>query len=317
MKKYVAAFGLALTASIGMAQSNYPAQAVTAVVGYVPGGAADIIMRQLAILMGPKFPSGLVVLNRPGAGGSTAVASIAQGKPDGYTFAFVPHSNLTLSPQVNKLSYKNPDDILPIINVVNYSTLLVVAKNSPYKDAKELLAAAKAAPGTVSVGYPGDTTISHLNVLELERVAKVELLKVPFTGWGQGSPQLLGGHINAAVAQPTEATSFLEAGTVRGLASFSEKRQTGLPSVPTMKEQGADVGIGVRYMLITTKGTPPNIVKYIHDAAKAATETKEFKDFAASHGLELAYQDGNAIREAAWADYRKYGELLKQLAASK
>ena len=317
MKNFAAALILACTASVAQAQGNYPTRLVTAVVGYPPGGAADLVMRQLAVLMEPKFPAGLVVMNRPGAGGSTAVTGIFQSKPDGYQFAFVPNSNIALSPQVHKLPYKSPDDIEPIINIVNYSPILVVAKDSPYKSARELVDAAKAAPETISIGYPGDTTISHLNVLEMEHVAGVKLIQVPFNGWGQGGPQLIGGHISASVAQPVETTPFLQAGTIRALGSFSEERQPGLPELPTLKEQGTAVALGVRYLLITTKGTPPEVVKHIHDAAKAATETPKFKEFAAANALEIVYQDGRTAREAAWADYRKYGGLLKEIGVTK
>ena len=317
MKKLTVALVLACTVSGAWAQGKYPAHPVTAVVGYPPGGAADLVMRQLAVLMEPKFPAGLVVMNRPGAGGSTAVTGIFQSNPDGYQFAFVPNSNIALSPQVHKLPYKNPDDIEPIINIVNYSPILVVSKDSPYKSARDLLDAAKVAPGTVSIGYPGDTTISHLNVLELEHAAGVEVLKVPFGGWGQVGPQLIGGHIAAAVAQPVETMSFLQAGSIRALGSFSDERQPGLPDLPTMKEQGAAVALGVRYLLIIAKGTPPEIVQYIHDAAKAATETPKFKAFAAKSSLEIVYQDGKTVREVAWDDYKKYGELLKDIGVAK
>lgn len=312
MKSLLASLLIACVASASVAQNTYPTKPVTAIVGYPPGGAADIVTRQLAVLMGSKFPSGLVVENKPGAGGSTAVASLSQAKADGYQFASVPNSNLALSPQVNQLSYKTPDDIEPIINIVSFSPIVVVPNSSPLKSIKDLIQAAKANPGTVSVGYPGDTTLSHLNLLELERVAGVDVLKVPFKGWGQGGPQLLGGHITASIAQPVEATSFLKAGTMRAIGSFSEIRQPGLPNVPTVKEQGFPVAMGVRYLLITTKGTPPHVVKYIHDAAKVAMETPHFKEFAAANALEIAYQDGATAREAAWSDYRKYTSVLKQ-----
>jgi len=312
MKSLFAALFVACAACSAVAQNAYPTRPVTAIVGYPPGGAADIVMRQLAVLMAPKFPSGLVVENKPGAGGSTAVAFLAHARADGYQFAFVPNSNLALSPQVNPLSYKTPDDVEPIISIVNFSPIVLVPNGSPLKSVKDLVQAAKEKSGAVSVGYPGDTTLSHLNVLELERTAGVEFLKVPFKGWGQGGPQLLGGHITASLAQPVEATSFLKAGTMRAIGSFSESRQPGLPSVATVKEQGFPVAMGVRYLLITTKGTPPNVVKYIHDAAKMAMDTPQFRDFAAANALEIAYQDGAAAREAAWADYRRYTAILKQ-----
>jgi len=284
------------------AQKAYPERPVTAIVGYLPGGAADTVMRRLAALMAPKFPAGLVVDNKPGAGGSVAVAMLSTAKPDGYQFAFVPNSNLALSPQVNKLSYKSPDDIQPVISVVDFSPVMLVPDNAPYKSLQDLLDAARAAPGTVSIGFPGITTVSHLNLLELEKTAGVQFIPVPLRGWGEGGPQLLGGHISAAIAQPIEAVSYLQSGKMRALGQFSETRQTGLEHVLTMKEQGQAVHFGVRYVIIVPNGTPADRVQYIHDAAKAAIETPEFQKFAADNALTVSYQDGETARTAAWAD---------------
>lgn len=312
MKFLLATILTACSASAAMAQDAYPAKPVTAMVGYLPGGAADLVMRKLAAIMTPKFPSGLIVDNKPGVGGSLAVSTLAKAKPDGYQFAFVPNSNLALSPQVNPLSYKSPDDVLPVINILSFSPVMLVPADSPYKTLQDLIQAARKSPESVSVGFPGVTTLSHLNLLELQRAAGVKFINVAQKGWGEGGSQLLGGHITAAIAQPIEAVPYLKAGKMRAIGSFSETRQSGLPDVPTMKEQGEPVDFGVRYLLIVPKGTPAGVVKYIHDAAKAAIETPDFKKFAADNALDIAYQDGTAAREAAWADYRKYTPVLKQ-----
>ncbi|WP_434034845.1 tripartite tricarboxylate transporter substrate binding protein [Cupriavidus sp. a3] len=303
---------LSAAVSSAMAQDVYPSRPVTALVGYLPGGAADLVTRKLAAIMAAKFPAGIVVENKPGVGGSLAVSTLAMAKPDGYQFAFVPNSNLALSPQVNALSYKSPDDVTPVINIVNFAPVMLVPSNSPYQTLQELLQAAKKSPESLSVGFPGVTTLSHLNLLQLERQAGVQLIDVAQKGWGEGGPQLLGGHITAAIAQPIEAVPYLKSGKMRALGSFSETRQSRLPDVPTMKEQGVSADFGVRYLIIVPKATPGHVVKYIHDAAKAAMETPEFKKFAADNALDIAYQDGAAAREAAWADYRKYTPVLKQ-----
>ncbi|WPH23076.1 tripartite tricarboxylate transporter substrate binding protein [Variovorax paradoxus] len=312
MKSLLAMLLMVGSASLAVAQEAYPAKPVTAIVGYLPGGAADLVMRKLAAVMAPKFPAGLIVDNKPGVGGSLAVSTLSKAKPDGYQFAFVPNSNLALSPQVHQLSYKSPDDVLPVINIVSFSPVMLVPTDSPYKTLQDLLQAARKSPEGLSVGFPGVTTLSHLNLLELQRAADVRFINVAQKGWGEGGPQLLGGHITAAIAQPIEAVPYLKSGKLRALGSFSETRQSGLPDVPTMKEQGQSVDFGVRYLLIVPKGTPAGVVKYIHDAAKAAMETPEFKKFTADNALDISYQDGSATREAAWEDYRKYTSVLKQ-----
>ncbi|WP_240071521.1 tripartite tricarboxylate transporter substrate binding protein [Cupriavidus taiwanensis] len=312
MRALLSLFLLSAVVSPAMAQDGYPSRPVTALVGYLPGGAADLVTRKLAAVMAPRFPSGIVVENKPGVGGSLAVSALAMAKPDGYQFAFVPNSNLALSPQVNSLSYKSPDDVTPVINIVNFAPVMLVPSSSPYQTLQDLLNAAKKAPESLSVGFPGVTTLSHLNLLQFERLAGVQLIDVAQKGWGEGGPQLLGGHITAAIAQPIEAVPYLKSGKMRALGSFSETRQSRLPDVPTMKEQGVAADFGVRYLIVVPKGTPAPVVKYIHDAAKAAMETPEFRKFAADNALDIAYQDGATAREAAWADYRKYTPVLKQ-----
>lgn len=303
---------LACPACAAHAQDRYPARPVTALVGYLPGGAADLVMRKLASLMAPHFPAGIVVENRPGAGGSLAVAALVKARADGYQFALVPHSNLALSPQVNPLPYKTPDDVMPVINIVRFAPVMLVSRDSPHQSLADLLEAARKAPESASVGFPGVTTLSHLNLLELQRATGTRFINVPQKGWGEGGPQLLGGHLTAAIAQPIEAVPYLKAGQLRALGSFSETRQSGLPDVPTFREQGVEVAFGVRYLLIVPKGTPEEAVRHIHDAARAATQTPEFRQFAADSALDIAYEDGATTRESAWADYRRYTPVLQQ-----
>lgn len=313
MKKFLFTALLATCSnSAAIAQDTYPSKPVTALVGYAPGGNADLVMRKLAQIMAPKFPAGLVVENKPGAGGALSVSILASSKADGYQFAFLPNSNLALSPQVNKLSYTSPDDVLPVITTVSFSPVMLVPNNSPYQTVKDFLQAAKKEPGTLSAGFPGVTTLSHLNLLEFSRVADIKLIEVPTKGWGAGAPLLLGGQLKAAIAQPSEAIPNLKSSRMRALGSFSDNRQVGLSEVPTMKEQGIPVGFGVRYLIAVPKGTPANAVQYIHDAAKAAIETPEFKKFCDDNGLNIVYQDGTATLKAANADYHQYTSILEQ-----
>src|SRR5438105_15954471 len=143
------------------AAAQYPNHTVTLYAGYPPGGLIDIVARQVAEGMKPHFPNGLVVVNRPGAAGSLAVAETARSVPDGYIFAITPHSALVIAPQLNELAYKTPDDYEPIINLVAYYPMIAVRSESPYKTIQDLVADAKANPGKIRVGSPGEGTSSQ------------------------------------------------------------------------------------------------------------------------------------------------------------
>lgn len=316
MKKSIVGLALIFVAAGSQAQT-YPAQTVTAIVGWPAGGGADIVMRLLAEGMRTQFPNGLVVVNKPGAGGTSAISAMVQSaKPDGYTFAIVPNSNLAIGPQLNKLKYNTPDDYDFILNVVSFAPILVVTKDAPYKTGKDFIEAAKAQPGKLSIGFPGETTISHLNVEQLKLAASMDTVNVPYAGWGQGGPNLLGGHITASVAQPADVMPQLDV-TLRALGSFSDMRQAALPDTPTWKEQGYPAAFSAKYLLIAPKNTPAQALKYIHDAAKGTMESPNFKEAMKTRGMEIDYQDPIKIKQLIWDDYKNYTVVLKKIGALK
>src|ERR1051325_472818 len=186
------------------AAAQYPDKPVTLLAGYPPGGLVDVVSRLAAAGMKPEFPRGLNVVNRPGAAGSVAVAEVARSAPDGYTFVLTPHSALVIAAQLQDLAYKTPDDYDAFINLVAYYPMIAVRSESEYKTIQDLVADAKANPGKLRVGSPGEGTSSHLNLEELMYRTGARMIHVPFQGWAQSSPALLGGHIAAVVAQPGE-----------------------------------------------------------------------------------------------------------------
>ena len=292
------------------AAAEYPERPVTCIVGYPAGGLADVVARALLEGMKKKFPKGIAVVNRPGAGGSIGSSEAVQAKPDGHVFALVPISNLVIQPQINDLPYKTPDDYIPFINLVTWYPLLAVRNEAPWKTAQEFIAAAKAAPGKLRVGSPGEGTSSHLNLEELKRLAGVNLTHVPFSGWAEGSPALLGGHIEAIVAQPGEVRPLVEAKKMRVLAVFQPQRNPIFADAPTTTELGWPAANGAWFLLIAPKGTPPAIVKYLHDAAKAAIEEPSFADFASKRAISVDYRPEPKLREDLWREYKSHTEIL-------
>lgn len=305
---------LALVLSLVVpAAAQYPERPVTAIVGYPAGGLADVVLRALVEGMKKKFPKGIAVVNRSGAGGSIGSAEMATAKPDGYTFGLTPLSTLVIHPQLNELPYKTPDDYVPFINLVSWYPLLAVRADAPWKNAQEFIAAAKANPGKFRVGTPGEGTSSHVNLEELMRLADVKLTHVPFAGWGEGSPALLGGHIEAIVAQPGEVRPQVEAKRMRILGVFQPARNATFPDVPTLKELGYAVHNGAWFLLVLPKGTPADIVRYLHDAAKAAMEDPAFVSFTKARVIDLDYRPEEKLRADLWQEYRAHTDILKRL----
>ena len=307
---------LALVASLLVAlpaAAQYPDKPVTLLAGYPPGGLVDVVARLVAEGMKQKFPRGLTVVNRPGAAGSVAVAEMARSSPDGYTIVLTPHSALVIAAQIQDLTYKTPDDYDPFINLVSYYPMIAVRTESEYKTIQELIADAKANPGKIRVGSPGEGTSSHLNLEELMHHAGVKMIHVPFQGWGQSSPALLGGHIEALVAQPGELKGQVDGKRMRVLVAFQPRRHPVFPDVPTAKELGWDVANGVWYMLMAPKSTPAPVIRYLHDAAKAAIGDPKFVEGMASRGIDVDYRPGDALRADLWREYKLHTEILRRI----
>jgi tripartite-type tricarboxylate transporter receptor subunit TctC len=304
---------LMLLCPLHVAAQQYPDRAVTLLSGYPAGGLVDIVARFLAEGMKGKFPKGLVVLNRSGAGGSVAAQEVATGKPDGYTIVLTPLSTLVIQPQISELRFKTPDDYEPIVNVVSYYPLLVVRPDAPWKSASDFIAEAKANPGKMRVGTPGEGTSSHLNLEDFMRAAGVKLTHVPYRGWAESSPAMLGGHIEAIVAQPGEAKPFVDAKKMRALVLFRDARHSAFPETPTARELGWNVANGVWFLLMAPKGTPAPVVKYIHDAAKAAMEDPGFVNQMSTRGVDVDYRPGDKLRADLWREFRAHTEILKRI----
>src|SRR6266851_3377917 len=266
--------------------AQYPDRPLTILAGFPPGGLVDIVTRVIAEGMKPKFPQGIAVVNKPGAGGAVAVSELVQATPDGYD---------------------------PVINTVAYYPLLVVNADAQWKTIQEFVTDAKANPGKIRVGTPGEGTASHLNLEEFIFRTGAKMTPVPYAGWGQSSPALLGKHIEAVVAQPGEAKPMVDGKRMRALVMFQHTRHPVFPDTPTAKETGWDVANGVWYLLVVPKGTPASIVKQIHDAAKAVVDDPAFAKTMTARGVDVDYRAGEALRADLWREYKVNTEILKRI----
>jgi len=270
-------------ALVAPAAAEYPERALTIVAAYPAGGMVDIVARPMADSMKKTFTKGVAVLNRPGGGGSVGMAEVAQAKPDGYTVILAPNSTLVIHPQLNELPYKTPDDYEPILNTITFYTLLTVKADAPWKTMQEFMAAAKANPGKVRVGS------------------------------GETSPALLGGHIDAAMAQPGEVKPLVDAKKLRVLAVASPQRHPFFPEAPTGKEVGLGDGIGTWFVLTAPKGTPGPALKVLHDSAKAALEEPSFVALMKSRGVDIDYKSGDKLRQELVREQKEWNDVLKRL----
>jgi len=314
----MARFAVLLVAFLGLlgvlpAAAQYPDRPVTVLEGYPPGGLVDVVTRTLVEAMKARFPKGLVVINKPGAAGSLAVAEITRSPADGYTIALSPHSALVIAPQMNDVGYKTPDEYEPFANVVAYYPMIAVRTESPYQTIQDLVADAKANPGKVRVGSPGEGTSSHLNLEELMHKTGTRMVHIPYKGWAESGPAVLGGHIEAVVAQPAELKGVVDGKRMRVLLAFHPQRHPVFPDAPTARELGWDVSNGVWYLMLAPKGTPAPVIKYLQDSVKAAVEDPKFVESMGSKGVDADYRPGDVLRADLWREYRLHTQILTRI----
>jgi len=269
---------------------DYPKKAITAIVAFNPGGGTDIAARVILKFAEKYMGTSFVVENKPGAGGAVGFTAIAMASKDGYTIGMINPPTVLLKPiQEGNLVKYTLDDFEPIANFVSDPGACVVPPDSPFKSLKDLIAAAKANPNTIRMGYGGPGTSEALTLRNFEQVNGIKVRKVPFEGTGPQLTALLGKNIDVMFTNASEIVSQYESKSVRVLAVGAAKRIDMMPDVPTYKEAGFDaVQIAMRG-LAAPKGIDPKSLQLLSEAMRKTFEDPEFKKKAAELLLPLDY----------------------------
>ena len=225
--------------SFSIAQAPWPARAVRIVVAYPPGGISDGIARALAEKLAQQLGVPVVVENRAGAGGSIGMDAVAKAAPDGYTLGFSSISPLALNPHLGKQAYDPARDIAPVASVMYSPVVLLATPAFAGKDFKDLLAAARAKPGSLRWSTSGLATVGHLMLEQVRHGANVEFTHVPYKGGGQQLTDALGGQVELVSTNLSGTVmQHIQSGKLRPLAVGAPARVEALPQVPTFAELG-------------------------------------------------------------------------------
>ena len=228
---------LGLAALSAQAQNKPPLKIL---VGFPPGGSADVIARLVADALKDDF-SPVVVDNKPGAGGRIALNMVKAAKPDGQTVIVLPSGPMVLFPHVyKKLDYDAVKDFTPISQIARFQFGVVAGPNGA-KSVADMIAKAKANPGVSSYGTPGAGTLPHFMGVLMEQSAGISLNHVPFQGGAPANNALLGGHIDYKFDVVSETAELHHSGKARIIAVTGSKRDTQVPDVPTLKEAGVNM----------------------------------------------------------------------------
>jgi tripartite-type tricarboxylate transporter receptor subunit TctC len=263
-----AAGALALPA-LARAQGQFPDRPITLLVPFTPGGATDVQMRALAEAASRAFGQTVVTENRPGAGSTLGAAAVARARPDGYLVAQMTMPALCL-PFMQRMPYDPRRDFTPILHLTGYTFGVLVRADSPWKTWQELVADARARPGTHRWGNTGANGTPHLAMMELATREKLEVEHIPFRGESDAYPALLGGHIEAQAAGTGGAQMVVD-GQLRFLNFWTRERVPRFPEVPTLLELGYQgMVITSPYGLVAPAGLDPGILGVLHEGFRKA-----------------------------------------------
>ncbi len=257
------------------AQAAYPNHPVRILVPFPPGGPADALARITGEKLAQAFGQSFIIENRPGAGGNLGMELGARAAPDGYTLTLAPVGNLTIAPSLySKLPYDPVKDYAPITILASVPNVLVVHPSVPAKTLAQLIALAKAKPGTLNYASPGNGSGPHLAGELLKSMAGIDIVHVPYNGVAPAMNAVLGGQVQMFFAQSSVALQQVKAGKVVALGVATPKRIATAPGLPTIAEQGLP-GFDVTswYSLVAPTGTPSDIIDRLQrEIAKALAD---------------------------------------------
>ena len=302
----------AATAALLPAQAQTPEKPpLKIVVGFPPGGSADLLARLMAEGLKNDFSS-VIVENKPGAGGRIALGHVKRAPADGQTVVLLPSGPMVLFPHVyKKLDYDAVADFTPISLLAHFQFSVVAGPSAGVKNVAEMLAKAKVAPGKSTYGTPGQGTLPHFMGVMFGQRAGAELTHVPFQGGGPANTALLGGHIDYKFDVVTETAELHRAGKVRIIVVTGAQRDPQVPEVPTLKEQGVDMEATAWFAMYGPAGLKPEVRDMLSAAVAKAVRTPALKAKLLEQGYEPVGSTPAELAAAQKTDLQRWAGPIK------
>ena len=257
---HLAGAAAALSVSGSARAETYPSRPVRWVVGFPPGGGADIVSRIMAAWLGERLGQPVYVENKPGASTNLSIQNVIASPADGYTLLFVAASASVNPALFKQLPFDLKRDIAPVAGLIDFPLVMVAHPSLPARTVPELIAYAKAHPGKLTIGSFGVGSTSHVSNELFKMMAGVDLVHVPYKGGAPMGTDLMAGQVSLAIDVMTGVQPHIRSGSMRAIAVLGKTRYPGLPDVPTMSETlplyvaNSWCGLGV------ARGTPPDII---------------------------------------------------------
>jgi tripartite-type tricarboxylate transporter receptor subunit TctC len=280
-------------------------------VPYPAGGGVDVLTRTLGDVVSKQWGQSVVVENRPGAGGVIASQAVVTSAPDGYTLIMVASGHATNPLLYAKIPYDTFKDFTPISLLASSPNILLVRADSPFRTMADLIAAAKAKPGSLSFAHAGTGTSTHLAGELLKSLARIDLNAIPYKGGAPSINDLLGGQIPISFNNGPESVGQLQAGTLRALAVTTAERAPFLPDVPSMSEAVPGYDTGVWWGLLGPANMPADVLAKLSQDFVAALNTDSVKERLGKLGALPIGSSPQQFDARIHADYDKWGPIIQ------
>jgi len=306
------ALSVLLMGGPALAQDKYPSRQIKLLVGYTPGGATDIMARALAARLTESLGQTVVVDNRPGAASNIASEMAAKAAPDGYTLFMGTIANATSMSGYKNLGYDTMRDFVHITQTMTAPSVLATNPSFPAKNLKDLIAAAKAKPGTYSFASTGIGSSPHLAGELLKLRTGIDIIHVPYKGGAPAMTDLLGGQVSMSFMTALSALPYLQSDKLHVIGVAAHKRMAQLPNVPTIEEGGVpDFEVSSWNGLFAPARTPQPIVDRLYEVTVAALKSPQMKEKMEAEGAEPVGQSPAQFHAYVQSEIDKWGKVIK------
>jgi tripartite-type tricarboxylate transporter receptor subunit TctC len=305
------AAGLMSLTCAGFAQQAYPSKPIRLVVPYPAGGGADGLARLIANKIEAKLGQPVVIDNKPGANTMLASGEVARAQADGYTLLYVA-SSFTINPSLYKVPYDTENAFTPVGMVAEVPLIIIRNHKAPYNTVQDLIAAAKARPGSIAYASYGQGSPAHLGGELLESMAGIEMMHVPYKGSAPALNDLLGGQLNVAFSSIEPALPLIHTKKVHPIAVMTRKRIDALPNVPAV----AEVIPGFEAIgwngIVAPAGTPAPIIATLNAAINEAVKSPDMQQKYARQGVEADPMTPEAFSKLIRDEIAKWSDVVKK-----
>ena len=297
--------------SLPVVAQDWPNKPVKFVSPYPPGGSVDPLARVFAAKLGESLKQNFIVENRTGASGIIGTEYVAKSAPDGYTFVFIFDTHAVHQALNPKLPFDPVKDFEPVM-IVGYAPMVITTgAMKPYKNFQDVLAAAKSGGG-VTLGNVGNGSLAHLATIVLNQAAGAKFLPVAYKGGGPLSTDVIGGHVELALASTAAQAQHVRSGKMRALALTGDRRSHTMPDVPTLKELGVDVVANAWWGILAPAGTPrPIIDKMVLELRKAIALPDVSKMLQETQGMEVIALGPDATQKWIVDNIARWGKVVR------